>query len=164
MEPFSLSTCEVCECFSIPKSLGFKRFNAKPCSQRARKELHNFYFFIFKNFVALTIGGNKGVLTWLVGFSFPWVLSFVPKPSSVEDKGKSWRVLSSVHEMPILCMCRLMGRCWGNTSLPISYKAEDNSNEITHGGRKYLFQHSRLILAPPLAGKLLNTLHLLLPR
>lgn len=96
------------------------------------------------NFVALTIGGNKGVLAWLAGFSFSWVWLSVPKPISVEDKCKSRRVLSSEHEMPILRMCRLMGRCWGNTSLRISCAAENNGNETTHGGREHLFQHSRL--------------------
>ena len=49
----------------------------------------NVYYFMSLDFVALTIGGNKGVFMWLDGFSFSWLLVSFPKPSSVEDKDKS---------------------------------------------------------------------------
>ena len=49
----------------------------------------NVYYLLSLEFVALTIGGNRGVFTWLDGFSFSWLLAFFPKPSSAEDKGKS---------------------------------------------------------------------------
>ena len=47
------------------------------------------YYFLSLDFVALTIGGKRGVLTWLDGLSFSWLLASFPKPSSAEDKGKS---------------------------------------------------------------------------
>lgn len=92
-----------------------------------------FYYFTSLDFVALTIGGNKGVLMWLGGFSFSWLLASFPKPSSVEDKDKSGRFPSEVQEMPSLCRRKLMGRSWGKTSLRISYWAENNGNEIELG-------------------------------
>lgn len=105
----------------------------------------NFYYFMSLDFVTLTIGGNKGLLMWLAGFSFSWLSSSFPKPSSVEDKDKSWRFPLAVHEMPIFCMCGFMDRSWGNTSLCISYEAENNGNEIEYGGWEHPLQHSWFI-------------------
>lgn len=100
---------------------------------RDHKAVLQFYFMSLY-FVALTIGGNKGVFMWLTDFSFSWWLSSFPKLSSVGDRGKSWRFMSPRDEVLIFCIRDLTGKSRGSTSLRISYEAEQNHGEKEHGG------------------------------
>lgn len=100
---------------------------------RDHKAVLQFYFMSLY-FVALTIGGNKGVFMWLTDFSFSWWLSSFPKLSSVGDRGKSRRFMSLRDEVFILCIRELTGKSRGNTSLRISYESEKNHGEEEHGG------------------------------